>query len=132
MVERLVYTEKAGGSIPPPPTMAEIKEFKPSTKERPKPEKPARVIGDVETARKKKKVYEMRGDAGSVLADALELIREGHLTDAEVDEIITISEDNKTLLKLISGLFKRLRNKDESIEELRGLIGQLKKRLGEE
>ena len=110
--------------------MGTLEKFQPSTKERSKPEKPADVV-DIESGRKKKELKESI-DTSTVLADAFDLVREGHLTDAEIDERITVSEDNKTLLKLISSLFEGLRNKDKSIEELRGLIRQLKQRLGEE
>ena len=112
------------------PLMAEINQFQPSTKERPKSERPADVV-DIETGRKKKLMKES-ADTSSVLADALDLIREGHLSDAEIDDLKSISENEKTLLKLISGLFEGLRNKDDSMEELWDLIRQLKKRLGEE
>lgn len=111
--------------------MAEIKKFKPSTKEKPKPESPADVV-DIESIRKKKQLQEMTENVSSVLADALELVRGGQLTDEEIDNLRTISENEKTLLKVMAGLFEGLRNKDESIEELRGLLRQLKKRLGEE
>lgn len=77
-------------------------------------------------------MYETSVDTNSVLADALDLIKIGQMTDEEIDALLSISEDEKTLLKVISGLFEGLRNKDESIEELRGLIKQLKQRLGEE
>lgn len=110
--------------------MAEIKEFQPSTKEGPKPEKPADVV-DIESARKKKHLSESR-DTSSVLADAFDLVREGQLTDEEIDNLRMISENEKILLKTVSSLFEGLRNKDENIEELRELIRQLKQRLGEE
>lgn len=141
VVERPVYTGKVGGSIPSPRTMGELKEFQPSTppfsekagqaKERPKPEKPADVV-DIESARKKKKIYEMSIGTNLVLADALDLIKIGQITDEEIDAIRSISENEKILLKTVSSLFEGLRNKDENIEELRGLIRQLKQRLGEE
>lgn len=110
--------------------MAEIRDFKPSTKERPKPDKPADVV-DIEGARKKQWKQETSPDT-SVLADALDLIKMGQMTDEEIDALRSISEEEKTLLKLVSGLFEGLRNKDKSIEELRDLIRQLKQRLGEE
>ncbi|HXK40674.1 MAG TPA: hypothetical protein VJ046_01040 [Candidatus Paceibacterota bacterium] len=101
----------------------------PSTKEKPKPEKPADVV-DIESARKKRRSWEAI-DTSSVLADALELVREGQLSDAGIDDL-SVSDNEKTLLKVASGLFEGLRNKDKSIEELQGLIRQLKQRLGEE
>lgn len=121
--------------------MGELKKFQPSTppfsekagqaKERPSPEKPADVV-DIESARKKKKIYETSIDTNSVIADALDLIKAGQMTEEEIDALRSISEDEKILLKTVSSLFEGLRNKDESIEELRGLIKQLKQRLGEE
>lgn len=111
--------------------MGELKQFRPSTKEGQKPERPADVV-DIESARKKKKRYETSVDTNSVLADALDLIKIGQMTDEEIDALRSISDDEKTLLKLISGLFDGLRNKDESIEALRELIQQLKQRLSEE
>jgi len=95
-----------------------------------RPEKPADVV-DIESVRKKRRSWEAI-DTSSVLADALELVREGQLTDAEIDDLRSISDNEKTLLKVTSSLFEGLRNKDKSIEELRGLIRQLKQRLGEE
>ncbi|MBI2674335.1 MAG: hypothetical protein HYX22_01165 [Candidatus Yanofskybacteria bacterium] len=110
--------------------MGELKEFKPKPFDATpsKPEKPARVIGDVESARKKKQPYEAKIDTSSVLADALELVREGQLTDEKIDELITITENEKTLLKVVSGLFERLRTYDEEVEELRALIKKLEEK----
>ena len=126
MVERLVYTEKAGGSIPPSPTMPEkITKLIPSVKEGPSPKKLADVI-DIESARKKKQFREAAAGTSSVLADALELVRGGQLSDAEIDDRRSISENEKTLLKVVSGLFERLRKYDEEVAELRNLIKQLK------
>ena len=106
--------------------MIEIKESKPSTKERPKPEK----VVDIESFRKKKKQLQetkqpqetMDIDSilaeGSVLADAFDLVREGDLTDAEINSLVSIGEDEKTLLKVISGLFEKIRKQDKIVDEL--------------
>ena len=79
--------------------MTEVKEFKPSTKERPKPEKPADIV-DIEVGRKKKEIKE-RFDTSSVLTDALELIEMGQMTDEEIDALGSINENEKILLKII-------------------------------
>ena len=132
MVEHPAYIRKVVGSSPTArtKTMSEkITKLIPSTKEKPKPEKPADVV-DIESARKKRRSWEAI-DTSSVLADALELVREGQLSDAGIDDL-SVSDNEKTLLKVASGLFEGLRNKDKSIEELQGLIRQLKQRLGEE
>lgn len=140
VVERPVYTGKVGGSIPSPRTkttaMAEIKEFKPSTIERPKPEKPADII-DIESGKKKKQLIESV-DTSSVLADAFDLVREGQLTEAEIDALKSISENEKTLLKVVSDLFEALRKKDEIVEmqkkslaEMRSELDRLEQKLKE-
>ncbi|OGN02640.1 MAG: hypothetical protein A2655_02880 [Candidatus Yanofskybacteria bacterium RIFCSPHIGHO2_01_FULL_43_42] len=112
--------------------MSTVEKLKPSTTEKPKPEKPA-DISDFESVKKKKRLWEARrADTSSVLADALELVRESQLSDAEIDELRSITNDEKTLLKTVSDLFTRLRNNNQEIEELRELIGQIKQKLGEE
>lgn len=135
MVERFLYTEDVEGSSPSPPTklisMAEIKNLIPSTKKRPRPESPARVIGKIEATREGGETLESP-DTTSVLADALDLVREGHLSDVEIDELHTISDNEKTFLKEVSSLFEILGDQNKEIEELREIIIKLKQRLGEE
>jgi hypothetical protein len=106
--------------------MAEIKEFKPKPLDttRGKPEKPADVV-DIGSGRKKKEMKESV-DTSTVLADAFDLVREGQLSDAEIDDLKSITENEKTLLKVVSGLFERLRKYDEEVEELRDSVKKLR------
>ena len=111
-----------------------ITKLTPSTKERPKPEKPADVI-NIESARKKwveKQQLHETMDASSVLADALDLIRENNLTDAEIDALRSITWDEKKLLKIVLGLFEKLRKQDETINKLRARIKNLEQEKGDE
>jgi hypothetical protein len=96
----------------------------PSTKERLKPEKPADVI-DIETARTKRKQLREIMDMSSVLTDAFDLVREGQLSGAEIDNLRSINENEKTLLKVIAGLFEKLRKQDKTVDELRARIKNL-------
>ena len=101
MVERFLYTEDVEGSSPSPPTMAEIKQFKPSTKETTKPEKPADVV-NIEQSRKKEAFV---------------------FPDTESEQLM------ETVSHMIQRLFEESRNKKKVIEQLRNLAEQLEQKL---
>ena len=109
--------------------MAEIKQFKPSTKESPKPEKPADVV-DIESARKKRQLKESP-DTSSILSDALELVQEGQLTNEEIDNLRMISEKEKKLLKKLSDQLEELGNKGKEIEDLQRRLREFAQELAE-
>lgn len=81
--------------------MAEIRQFKPSTKERLKPEKPADVI-DTEQARKKESFV---------------------FPDTESEELM------ETVFHMIQKLFEESGDKNKVIEQLRNLADNLEKKL---
>ena len=83
--------------------MAEIKEFKPSTKEKPKPEKPADII-DIEQARKKEAFV---------------------FPDIESKELM------ETLSHMVERLFEKSKDKRKVVEQLRNLADNLDKKLTE-
>lgn len=90
--------------------MAEIKEFKPTTKERPKPEKPAAVF-DIEEARKKIA-------SGEAAQDTLPIS-----PDTESEELM------ETLAGLVKKLFDDSQNKKMVLEQLRKLTDELEQKL---
>lgn len=81
--------------------MAEIKEFKPTTKEYPKPEKPADIVD-----------FSQDQKENIPVAD-----------DQETKQLL------KTLSHLIQRLFDESNNKKEVINQLRGLADDLEKKL---
>ena len=107
--------------------MAEIIKFKPSTKERNKPEKPADVI-DFEAAKKRRESLESlkkSPDTTSVLDYAFKLVREGLLDKKEIDETNNMSANEKKLLKDLSDRIKELGGKNEEIKKLKRQLREL-------
>ncbi len=114
--------------------MAEIKEFKPSTKESPHPEKPADVIPNTEF-QKRRDELETRKIAENpdlTIADLYDLLQSEELTKEQLDNLGFITDNERALLKITADLLWGLKKKDEAIEELRELIKKLKQMHGEE
>ena len=82
--------------------MAEIKQFKPSTKEIPKPEKPADVI-DIEQGKKKESFV---------------------FPDTESEQLM------ETVSRMVQRLFEESRDKKRVIEQLRNLADNLEQKQG--
>ncbi|MBI2062352.1 MAG: hypothetical protein HYT64_01540 [Candidatus Yanofskybacteria bacterium] len=80
--------------------MAEIKQFKPSIKERPQPDKPADIV-KIGQSRKKDFVF----------------------PNTESEELM------ETVSGLVKKLFEESRNKKKVIEQLRGLADDLEQKL---
>lgn len=107
--------------------MADIKEFKPSTTERPKPEKPADVVG-MEEYKKTRKVESLEV-SGSVVADAYDLLQAGQLTKEEIDDLKSLTDNERLLLKISADLLWGMKQKDETIKEQKELLDKLKHQL---
>jgi len=95
----------------------------PSTKERPKPEKPGELI-DLESERIKRRP-EKPIDTDSVLADALELVKMGQLSSSEIDSLESLDKNQKMLLRVLSELFERLGKQSKKIIETSALLQQM-------
>lgn len=90
--------------------MAEIKEFKPSTKEKSKPEKPADVF-DIEEARNKMASRETAPNTPFIFPDT------------KSEELM------ETVLGLVKKLFENSQNKKIVVEQLRKLTDELEQKL---
>ncbi len=101
LVEHRFYTARVAGSSPAASTMAEIKQFKPSIKERPKPEKPADVV-NLEQVRKKETFV---------------------FPDTESGELM------ETLSGMARKIFEESGDKRKIIEQLRKLADNLEEKL---
>jgi len=107
--------------------MADIKEFKPSTAERPKPDKPAEVF-DIEEHKKTRKVESLE-ISSNLVADAYDLLQAGQLTKEEIDNLKSLTDNEILLLKISADLLYGMKQKDETIKEQQELLEKLKHQL---
>ena len=108
-------------------SMADIKEFKPSTVERPKPEKPDDVF-DIEEHKKTRKVESLE-ISSNLVADAYDLLQADQLTKEEIDNLKSLTDNERTLLKISADLLWGMKQKDKTIKEQQELLEKLKHQL---
>ena len=114
--------------------MTNIEELIPSTKGKPKPDRPADVVPNEEFEKKRKEIEAKRitENPDLTIADLYDLIQSKEITKDQLDSIDFITDNERSLLKITADLLWGLNKKDETIEELRKLIKQIKQRHGEE
>ena len=94
--------------------MAEIKEFKPPTKERPKPEK-SDVIPHEELRRRKQELdlKRLAENPDLTIADLYDLLQSGDISKEQLDKMNFITDNERFLLKICADLLWGLKQKDQ-------------------
>ena len=105
--------------------MSDLKEFTPSTKQNPKPEKPADIVSNEEFQRKSaEKEAERREKNPLDISEIFDLIRDGKLTKEKLNDF-ELGQELTAALKWAIDLNERLKKTETTVSDQRAAIDQM-------